>query len=159
MSRWQGTNQSLDPVASPLPLDPHFAGLPTPPPQEGIHERALMDLVRRGHPGQRGIGIGADGYLDNDEPGCYCNVVPAASALAVSVESSISLGRNRLQAELPYLTRGCFYIRILVQGQGGSEFSAAGILAYFEDWKRGPDAEMGPIDNVESAHSGPFLAQ
>jgi uncharacterized protein YeaO (DUF488 family) len=39
----------------------------------------------------------------------------------------------------------------LVQGQGGFEFSAAGILVYFEDWKRGPDAEMGSKDNLETA--------
>jgi hypothetical protein len=39
----------------------------------------------------------------------------------------------------------------LVQGQGGFEFSAAGILPYFEDWKRGPVAEMGPKDNLETA--------
>jgi hypothetical protein len=42
-------------------------------------------------------------------------------------------------------------LRIFVQGQGGSEFSATGILPYFEDWKRGPDTEMGRKDNVEMA--------
>jgi hypothetical protein len=44
-------------------------------------------------------------------------------------------------------------IRIFVQGQGGSEFSAAGILPYFEDWKRGPDTEIGRKDNFEMASS------
>jgi hypothetical protein len=42
-------------------------------------------------------------------------------------------------------------IRIFVQGQGGSEFSAAGILLVFEDWKRGPDTEMGRKDDFEIA--------
>jgi hypothetical protein len=57
--------------------------------------------------------------------------------------------------------RGCFYIRILVQGQGGTEFSATGILVYFEDWKRGPDAEMGRKDNFEMAfgHIGKLRLQ
>jgi hypothetical protein len=49
--------------------------------------------------------------------------------------------------------------RDLRQGQGGSEFSAApvapgsatGIRLVFEDWKRGPDAEMGRKDNFEMA--------
>jgi len=43
--------------------------------------------------------------------------------------------------------------RILVQDQGGAEFQPADILKYFEDLKRGPNAEVGPKDIFEIASS------
>jgi len=43
-------------------------------------------------------------------------------------------------------TRSHLKIRILVQGQGGTEFQPAGILKYVEDLKRGTKAEIGPKD-------------
>jgi len=36
--------------------------------------------------------------------------------------------------------------RILVQVRGGAEFKTAGILKYFEDFKRGTNKEIGPKD-------------
>jgi hypothetical protein len=39
--------------------------------------------------------------------------------------------------------------RILVQGQGGREVPTGGILKYFEDWNRAPNAEIGPKDIFE----------
>ena len=41
--------------------------------------------------------------------------------------------------------------RILVQGQGGVTFQPAGILLYFEELKREPNAEIGPKDIFEIA--------
>jgi len=39
----------------------------------------------------------------------------------------------------------------LAQSQGGDEFQPADILKYFEGLKRGPNAEVGPIDFFEIA--------
>jgi hypothetical protein len=41
--------------------------------------------------------------------------------------------------------------RILVQVRGGAEFKTAGILKYFEDFKRGANKEIGPKDIFEIA--------
>jgi hypothetical protein len=41
--------------------------------------------------------------------------------------------------------------RILVQVRGGAEFKTAGILMYFEDFKRGTNKEIGPKDFFEIA--------
>jgi len=40
---------------------------------------------------------------------------------------------------------------ILVQVRGGAEFKTAGILKYFEDFKRGSNKEIGPKDFFEIA--------
>jgi len=39
----------------------------------------------------------------------------------------------------------------LVQVRGGAEFKTAGILQYFEDFKRGTNKEIGPKDFFEIA--------
>jgi hypothetical protein len=52
---------------------------------------------------------------------------------------------------LGHVNRSYLKNRILVQGQGGPEFQPAGILKYVEDLKRGPNAEIGPIDIFEIA--------
>ena len=53
----------------------------------------------------------------------------------------------KVQNKLPSLrTRSHLKKKILVQGQGGSEFQTAGILKYVEDLKQGPNAEIGPKD-------------
>ena len=49
------------------------------------------------------------------------------------------------------LTRSHLKNRILVQDQGGAEFQPADILQYFEELKRGPNAEVGPKDIFEIA--------
>jgi hypothetical protein len=41
--------------------------------------------------------------------------------------------------------------RILVQGQGGTEFQPAGILKYVEDLKRSPNTEIETKDFFEIA--------
>ena len=41
------------------------------------------------------------------------------------------------------MIRNYLKIRVLVQGQGGSEFQPGGILKYVEDLKRGTNAEIG----------------
>jgi hypothetical protein len=41
--------------------------------------------------------------------------------------------------------------RILVQVRGGAEFKTAGILEYFENFKRGTNKEIGPKDIFEIA--------
>jgi hypothetical protein len=49
------------------------------------------------------------------------------------------------------LTRRYLKIRILIQFRGGAEFQTAGILEYFEDFKRGTNKEIGPKDIFEIA--------
>jgi len=39
----------------------------------------------------------------------------------------------------------------LVQDRGGAEFKTAGILKYFEDFKRGTNKDIGPKDSFEIA--------
>jgi hypothetical protein len=41
--------------------------------------------------------------------------------------------------------------RILVLVRGGAEFKTAGLLKYFEDFKRGTNKEIGPKDCFEIA--------
>jgi ribosomal protein L11 methyltransferase len=48
-------------------------------------------------------------------------------------------------------TRSHLKNRILVQGRGGAEFKTAGILPYFEDFKRGTNKDIGPKDIFEIA--------
>ncbi len=50
---------------------------------------------------------------------------------------------NALAPELQ-VTRTYLKKRILVQNQGGREVQPGGILAYFEDLNRAPNAEFGP---------------
>jgi hypothetical protein len=47
--------------------------------------------------------------------------------------------------------RSCLKKWILVQGQGGREFQPGGILLYFEDLERAPNAEIEPKDFFEIA--------
>jgi hypothetical protein len=42
--------------------------------------------------------------------------------------------------------------RILVQDRGGAAFKTAGNLLAVEDWKRGPNKDMGPKDIFEVAY-------
>jgi hypothetical protein len=49
------------------------------------------------------------------------------------------------------ITRSHLKNRILVHGRGGDKFQTAGILEYFEDWKRGTNIDIGPKDIFEIA--------
>lgn len=51
----------------------------------------------------------------------------------------------------PPMFRSYLKKKILVQNQGRTEFQTAGILAYVEDLKGGPNAEFGPKDFFEIA--------
>ena len=53
-----------------------------------------------------------------------------------------------------YLCRSPLKNWILVQGQGGLVFQPGGILSYFEELKREPNAEIGPKDIFEKASKG-----
>jgi len=44
----------------------------------------------------------------------------------------------------------------LVQVRGGVEFKTAGILTYFEDFKRGTNKEIGKKEFFEIASNQPF---
>jgi len=55
-------------------------------------------------------------------------------------------------------SRSHFKNRILVQGRGGDEFETAGILEYFEDWKRGTNKDIGPKGIFEIA-SNPLVSR
>ena len=63
-------------------------------------------------------------------------------------------------------TRSHLKKRILVQDQGGAEFQTDGvavtaiadILRYFEDVKRGPNAEVGPKDFFEMVSKLPLCS-
>jgi len=55
-----------------------------------------------------------------------------------------------LQFQL-YIIRSHLKKWILVQVRGGAEFKTAGILTYFEDFKRGTNKEVGPKDFFEIA--------
>jgi len=51
------------------------------------------------------------------------------------------------------MSRSYLKKRILVQNQGGREIKPGGILAYFEDLNRAPNAEFGLKDFFEIAYS------
>jgi hypothetical protein len=55
------------------------------------------------------------------------------------------------------ITRSHLKNRTLVQDQGGAEFQPADILQYFEDLKRGPNAEIGPKVIFTIASNGPWV--
>jgi hypothetical protein len=54
------------------------------------------------------------------------------------------IGSPILKVNRTYLKK-----RILVQNQGGREVQPGGILLYFEDLNRAPNAEFGPKDFFE----------
>ena len=51
-----------------------------------------------------------------------------------------------------HITIGYLKNMILAQGQGGREVPTGGILKYFEDCNRAPNAEIGPKDIFEIAY-------
>jgi len=82
--------------------------------------------------------------------------------MAVRLVSPKAIGFDRFLPEngqrqiIKILSRSHLKKRILVQVRGGAEFKTAGILKYFEDFKRGTNKEIGPKDFFEIA-SNTFL--
>jgi hypothetical protein len=57
--------------------------------------------------------------------------------------------KNRVKTG--FFTRSYLKKLILVQDQGGREFQTGGILLYFEDLERTPNADIGPKNFFEIA--------
>jgi hypothetical protein len=62
-----------------------------------------------------------------------------------------TLLRQTREDDIDRMTRDYLKNRILVQGQGGRKVPTGGILKYFEDWNRAPNAEIGQKDIFEIA--------
>ena len=65
--------------------------------------------------------------------------------------------RNEFRSRFRFRFRTHLKKRILVQNQGGREVQPGGILLYFEDLNRAPNAEFGPKDFFEMGSTEPRL--